>query len=219
MTRISIGLVLALWLALSVSTAMAAFDNLSVSPRARAMGDAGVAVADDAFASYLNPAGLAGMPAAQLGTSYLRPYGLSFTDLIYVGGVLPLGGRSGVLGFGVRRFGVNSQDVDLLTESTYTVSHGLTLYEDLHSVIRFGSAVNVYNLEFGPTLGELDPGSDTVFGFDLGLLVTLRERTRLGVFVKNANNPQIGRDEEETSRMLSELASQSRRFRTFDVDF
>ena len=28
-----------------------------------------------------------------------------------------------------------------------------------------------------------------------------------------------GRDEEETSRMLSELANQSRRFRTFDVDF
>jgi putative cell wall-binding protein len=28
-----------------------------------------------------------------------------------------------------------------------------------------------------------------------------------------------GRDEEETSRMLSELASQGRRFRTFDVDF
>jgi hypothetical protein len=219
MARILTGLLLALTLGLSAVPAGAAFENVDISPRARAMGDEQVAIADDAYAPYFNPAGLGRATQSSLGASYLRPYGLSFTDLIYVGGVIPLSARYGGVGFGVRRFAVDwdhkdpvtgvVENTDLLEESTYTVSHGLRLYEDMHSTVMFGSALNVYHLRFGPTVGAdgwgeggIDPGGATVVGLDAAMLVVLRERTRLGVLVKNLNNPQIGLDNEEIKQRV-----------------
>lgn len=219
MTRKLLALLLALALGLTAGPTWAAFENVNISPRARAMGDAGVAVANDAFAPYFNPAGLAGLSQSTLGTSYVRPYGVSFADLVYIGGVVPLNTPAGTIGFGIRRFAVDwdhedpvtgaKESVDLLTESTYTISHGIKLYEDLHSAVQVGSSLNVYNLKFGPSYGTdgsgndgIDPGSDTVVGLDVGMLVTLHERTRLGALVKNLNNPQIGREEEELKQRI-----------------
>jgi hypothetical protein len=203
------GPLLALALCLGALPAAASFDNVTVSPRARAMGECGAAMADDAFAPYFNPAGLALLAEPTAGASYIRPYGLSFTDFVYLGGALPLRGRAGVVGVGLRRFGVEYGGVDLLRETTLTVAQGLRIYEDMHSTLRAGYALNVYNLKFGPTVGDdgegangFDPGSDTAIGLDAGLLVTLHERTRLGVMVKNLNNPQIGLDGEEIGRRL-----------------
>jgi hypothetical protein len=184
------------------------------------MGEAAVAVADDAFATYFNPAGLAALSHSALGTSYMRPFGLNFADLLYLGGTLRVNESFGTVGFGVRRFAVDWDgvdpvtgevtNVDLLEESTYTFGHGFRLYEDLHSAVRVGYALNIYHLEFGPTVSAdgvglevfENPGSDTVAGLDLGLLVTLHQRTRLGVLVKNANSPQIGLENEEIRQRI-----------------
>ncbi len=86
------GPLLALALCLCALPAAASFDNVSVSPRARAMGEAGVALADDAFAPYFNPAGLAILAEPTAGASYIRPFALSFADFVYFGGAVPLGG-------------------------------------------------------------------------------------------------------------------------------
>ncbi|MBK6898795.1 MAG: hypothetical protein IPH09_05875 [bacterium] len=193
----------ALVLGLAASTAQAAFENVDISPRARAMGGTAVAVADDAFAPFFNPAGMAGQTRPALGNSYVKPYGLSFNEQMYFGGVAPLSARLGALGFGYRRFAVTYQDVDLTTESTFTLAHGLTLYEDLHSTIRFGTALNLYDLEYAETVGGVDPGHASVVGADVGLQVVLHERTRLGVLVRNLNNPQIGLDNEELQQQLT----------------
>jgi len=192
----------ALVLGLAAGTASAAFDNVDISPRARAMGDAGTATADDAFAPYFNPAGMAGMKGQTLGNSYVRPYGLDFTDQVYFGGVFALNERFGSVGFGLRRWATTYEDVDLHTETTYTLAHGIRLYEDLHTTIDVGTALNLYRLEFGETIGLQDPGDDTVAGFDAAMLVTLHRRTRLGVMVKNINNPQIGLANEELTQRL-----------------
>ncbi len=204
------GVLLALGLGLIAGPAAASFENVAVSPRARAMGEGAVTMADDAFAPYFNPAGLALLSGPAVTASYVRPYGVSFLDLGYVGGALPLGGRSGTLGFGLRRLATEFGDVQLERETTATLAYGLKLYEDMHSAIRIGAALNAYNLKFGATVGDgsadfvgsQDPGSDTVVGADAGLLITLHERTRLGVFVKNLNNPQIGLDKEEIGQRV-----------------
>jgi hypothetical protein len=200
---------LALTLGLTAGTARAAFENVSVSPRSRAMGDAGVAVADDAFASYLNPAAMAGLSHNTLGSSYVRPFGLAFTDLVYFGGALPISPKAGTIGFGFRHFGVSYEGSDLLKESTFTVSHGISLYSDIHSTVNFGYSLNVYRLEFGPTVGSdgqgtdgFNPGDDTALGLDLALLIVLHERTRLGLLAKNVNIPQIGEDNEEIPQRI-----------------
>lgn len=202
MKRNEILLIAALVLGLAGS-ATAAFENVDISPRARAMGDAAVAVADDAFAPYFNPAGMAGLKGSTLGNSYVRPYSLDFTDQLYFGGAFELGPRYGALGFGLRRFATEYQDVELQTETTWTLAHGIRLFEDVHTTIDFGTALNLYQLEFGETIGGLDPGDDVVAGLDLGLMVQLHSRTRLGASVKNVNNPQIGLDNEELPRRIN----------------
>jgi len=226
MTRIQFGLLLTLLLGLTAGPTLAAFENLDISPRARGMGDSGVAVAGDAFAPYFNPAGMLDNDGPALGTSFLRPYGLSFADLIYFGGVMPFKAGQQAIGFGIRRFAVSYDadvpaalfpdttpddggEVELMAENTFTVSHSVRLYEDLHSSVTFGSSLNIYHLKFGESVGldgysgaGVDPGSDIAAGLDFGLLVTLHERTRLGAMVKNLNNPQIGLDEEELKQRI-----------------
>jgi len=209
MTRKMMLFGVALVLGLSALPAFAAFENVDISPRARAMGGAGAAVADDAFAPYFNPAGIMLQEDIALGTSYVRPYGLDFTDLVYLGAVVPLSGKSGGFGFGLRRFAVEYQDVDLTTETTITASYAARVYEDLHSSVTFGSSLNFNHLEFGESIGSgmeaddsIDPGDDWAVGLDVGMIVTLHQRTRLGVMVKNLNNPQIGIDEEELGQRL-----------------
>ncbi len=207
MKRKIITTIAVLALGLIAGPVLAAFENVDISPRARGMGDAAVAVADDAFAPYFNPAGLARITGVTLGNSYVKPYGLDFSEQMYLGGVIPGTSRLGNFGFGIRRFAVTYEDVDLATETTYTLAHGIMLFEDLHSSVSVGTALNFYSLEFGETVTGIDPGSDVVGGLDVGLLVTVHRRTRIGVMVKNLNNPQIGEDNQElTSRLHGGIA-------------
>ena len=202
MMRRTVYCIVALALGLSALPALAAFDNVDISPRARAMGDAAVAIADDAFAPYFNPAGMVAVTRPQLGNSYVQPYSLSFNEQLYVGGVLPLNTKLGHVGFGFRRYAVEYQDVALTTESTFTLAHGITLFEDMHSRVSVGTALNMYRLEYATSVSGLDPGDDAVFGLDVGLMAILHERTRIGVLVKNMNNPQIGLDNEQLPQRL-----------------
>jgi len=208
-TRIRTAILLTFALGLVAGTAWGAFPNLSVSPRSRAMGDAAVAVPGDAFAPYHNPALLGAMRRPTIGTSYVRPYGLDFHDLFYLGGAIPLPTKYGAIGYGLRLYGSSYQDVDLEKETTFTLAHGLPIYSDLHSTINFGYALNLYRLEFGPTVGTdgqgtggFDPGNDVAFSLDAALYITLHERTHLGVLTKNLTNSQIGQDNEELPQRI-----------------
>jgi hypothetical protein len=203
MYRRTTAILILLALTLAALPAQAVFENLMVSPRARAMGDAGVAVPDAPFAAYLNPALLAyGDRSGSVGLSYLQPYGLSFNKLGYLGGQFRLPGRAGSIGIGLRQYGVEYEGVDLAKEATLTLSHGIFLYNDLHSSVALGYGLNVYRLEFGETVTGVDPGDDTSLGADLSLVATLHDRTRIGVMIHNLNSPKIGRDEEELPRRL-----------------
>jgi hypothetical protein len=160
-------------------------------------------VADAPFATYLNPSALADLDrAGAVGLSYLRPYGLSFHDLYYLGGGFRLPGRAGAVGFGFRQYGVDFEGVSLQKESVFTVSHGLNLVRDVHSSVSVGYGFSFNRLEFGETVTGIDPGDDWSVGFDLGLTATLHERTRIGVLIHNLNSPKIGIDEEELPRRL-----------------
>jgi hypothetical protein len=188
------------WQALPVQ---AAFENVMVSPRARAMGDAGVAVPDAPYATYLNPALLAyAERAGSVGLSYTQPYGLSFNKLLYLGAQFRLPGRAGSLGLGLRQFGVDFEGVDLTKEGTLTLSHGIALYDDLHSSVALGYGLNLYQLEYAESVTGIDPGDDVSLGFDLALVATLHERTRVAFMIHNLNAPKIGVDEEELPRRL-----------------
>lgn len=199
--KLTILLVLAA-LGLSAVPAQAYFETTVISPRSRGMGESAVAVPDPQAAAFLNPAQLAGAGSTSLGAAYLRPFRAGFADFYYLGGALPLSERWGNFGFGLSNFQVEYLDVDLLKETQLSLAHGVNLYRDLHSTIDFGWSVAMYNVDLGPTVDGDDPGEATAFGVDVGLLMTLHQRTRLGVQIKNMNNPQIGDDEEDLARRL-----------------
>jgi hypothetical protein len=195
-------LVILATLGFSAVPASAFFDNTVVSPRARSMGEAAVAVQDAAFAAFINPSQLGELDGGKAAVSYVRPFRLDYTDFFFAGTGIPVSEKWGNLGVAMSHFKVGYRDTSLLQETQVTVAHGFGLYSDYHSRIDLGWALNMYNVELGQSVSGYDPGSDTAFGFDLGFMMTLHKRTHLGVQVKNLNNPQIGLDQEELRRRL-----------------
>lgn len=189
-------------LGLSAAPAWAFFEDVDVNPRSRAMGESSVAVLDGAFAAFQNPGGLGELSNGEVSATYMQPFRLDFTDYFYLGTALPVSEKYGNIGIAMSHFKVGYQDTSLLKETQITVAHGVKLYEDYHSRVDFGYALNMYNVELGQTVSGFDPGSDTAFGIDLGFMMTLHKRTRLGFQVKNLNNPQIGQDVEELPKKI-----------------
>lgn len=199
--KLTILLVLAA-LGLSAGSAQAYFDNTVISPRSRGMGESAVAVPDGISAAFLNPAYLVGAGSPMVGTSYTQPLRADFNDFYYLGGALPVSSRWGNFGFGISNFQVEYLDVELLKETQVSLAHGVNLFRDMHSSVDFGWALSMYSVEAAETVDGDDPGSATAYGVDVGMLMTLHTRTRIGFQIKNLNNPMIGADEEELARRL-----------------
>lgn len=179
-----------------VAGAAGVFDNLILTPRARAMGGAFVALSDDESAIFMNPAGLAEQDAVGVYTSYVDLYGYPYFDLGSVSAVVPT--SYGTVGIGGRVLKVEYNNVDLETEYTVTVGQGFMLMKDIHSSLAFGYAANLYGLSFdSDSISGEDLGSANAVGFDVGVLGTLRDRTRFGFFMKNINNPKLGETDTE----------------------
>ena len=101
--------------------------------------------------------------------------------------------KYGNLGMAISHFKVGYQDTSLLKETQLTLAHGFNLYERLSTPrIDFGYALNCTTSTWARRSRVSIPGSDTAFGIDLGLMMTLHKRTPLGFQIKNLNNPQIG---------------------------
>lgn len=187
--------------AVAPGLARAAFQDIEVSPRLRALGEAGTAVALDAYAPLHNPALLAWSDDVSGAVSYLEPFSLPFSSQSAIAGSMPLPGGAGGLGFGIRKFGVRYMDVDMTDEMTLSIAHGFKLMHDAQSELAFGWSVSFYSLGYGRSVTGLDPGKATSLGLGLGAVATVRERTRVGFSIENANNPSIGdRDHEDLNR-------------------
>lgn len=210
MRRKLLAAVLCSWAAIFAGTpAHALFDDLAISPRARALGEALTTTANDAWAFYYNPAmlPLISTPVAEVST--VQPNGQSFNNLTSIALATPLRRSGGGIGVGWRRYGVDFGGTDLATENTLSVAHGFRLFGDASTGAYFGWALNFYNAEFAPTVGAggdgsngIDPGNAWAVGFDFGGVGTIYERTRVGFFTRNLNNPTIGVDGEELRRQV-----------------
>jgi hypothetical protein len=198
-------LVLALVLAamLIARPAHSAFEDLEVSPQARALGGAWAAALDDPYAAFHNPASLAWTTRTGAQASWLRPFGYDFATQTAAAAVLPLPTWGGV-GVGVRRFGVDWQGENLMHETTVAVSHGMRILDDAQTQLALGWTLNLYALDYGRSVSGLDPGNAVSLGVSLGAIATVRERTRVGIQVMDVNNPDIGsRDKEQLPRAVT----------------
>lgn len=170
---------------------LAVFPDLNPSARARAMGGSFVALADDGFAVYYNPAGLCQITDYQFHTSYQRPFGTSFLSHNWADITVPIG-RYGTFGFSFQKLGVEYKGVEMEGEKTFQFGQGFRLMGDIHSWLSLGYTLNLYSLEFGSSVEEMDLGSAHTFGLNIGCLAGIWGRTKLGFMARNINNPQMG---------------------------
>lgn len=191
-------------LAMSSSPAQAIFDPLEVSPRTRAMGGTVAAVTGDAWSVYHNPSLLSWLEDPSVAGATARPNNGDYNRLTALSGSIVLPDRWGGMSFGLRRYGVEYKDVDLLSEYTISVSHGFQLFRDESSAAAFGWSLNFFNLDLGQSVGRsgdgsdgVDPGNAWTVGLDLSAAVEIWERTKVGFVARNINNPTIGVNNEE----------------------
>ena len=197
-------------LLLPQGAARAAFDDIAISPRARAMGDAFVAVDGDAWSFYHNPAMIPWITNPEIAAAGTEPNNGTYNTLATLGGVVPLQGGWGGLAFGLRRFGIDYRETSLLTEYTLSVSQGIQLFKDDASGAAFGWTLNFFNLDLGQSIGlagdgsnGIDPGNAWAVGLDLAGVVEVWDRTKVGFVAKNINSPTIGDENEELLQQLT----------------
>jgi len=203
-------LLAALAAALLAVPARASFDDLGAGARAPGMGDAFTALADDAYAIYYNPAGLALLGKPELAASRTQHLaGLSDGSGLgtsFLGYAQPLGEGEGALGAAVQSF---SMDGGYYGERSYYLSYGrpaprglgldglywgLSLKDLSRSFGDLPEAANAYN-GMNAT-GLADPvlsGNSGVSAFDadLGLLYRMRENYSAGLQLMHVPQPNV----------------------------
>lgn len=171
-----------------------AFDDRYPSARATGMSNSFVAIANDVWAAYYNPAGLANIDNYQSGLSYQTPFSYSFLTSVFASVVVPISAEYGAAGFAVESFGVKYKGNTLNQEYVATLSHGFFLLNDIHTSLSIGYNLKYYHMELGESIGGIDLGSGGTFGLDIGIQASIYKRTYLGMYIYNLNSPTLGVD-------------------------
>jgi hypothetical protein len=152
-----------------------------VGARPLAMGGAFVGLADDANATYYNPAGIARLDSSQMTFSYDAndPYGLFSRS--YLSYVSKVPGKN--IGYGVsyasNRFVIGVYD---------------RYEEGNHDSYWLSGACKVFDTYVGMNVrytGDSIPGVRTGVGIDLSLLKVLNEKWSAGLLFQDMNNPKL----------------------------
>lgn len=159
-----------------------AFLKIGVGARALGMGGSFTAVADEAGASYWNPAGLDLFHQTKLEATHSR---LSLDRNYDTGAFAQSFGRYGSLGVGWIRFGVDK--IELRTDDTPDPDGYGRDDEDAYLVSYSKSILG--SLSFGATgkyiTQELLGKRATAYGADLGILLRLRNGWSMGLVTQN----------------------------------
>jgi len=144
---------------------------------------------------FHNPAGLAELENGffTVGRSAIAGVPYSYA------GVLLTSSPVGVLGITLQQSETTVSNVSLSTEQALGLTGGLYLQQDRNSSLSVGYAVNLFRWSLGRTAGPSGDGSDglpaakgSAVGVDVGVMAVLRQKHRIGVFIKNANTPSMG---------------------------
>lgn len=196
---------------LAPNAAMAAFEDVGIGARVTGLGGAYTAVADDVYASYYNPAGLATLSRPEVATTYSKLLtGLSDSSNLqnsFLAYAHPLqDGRQGTLGLAWNYFTLDS----LYRESTVFGSYARPLFtSELPDKLYAGASLKLLNRSIGsnsaasqplgPTgqvvVGANDPvlqkGAQNDMDADIGVLYRVRPRWTAGLSVQHLLEPNI----------------------------
>ncbi len=180
-------IIIALCLVFLAANLAAIFDDYEPSPRARAMGGAYYSISSDANAIFYNPSGLNSADNSII-IGYTKLFDNDFQVLNTIAYSMHLPRNLGTIGIGLQSMDVDFQDVNLMSEKVYALSHSFNILNDIHSNFDIGYTLNMYHLSIDGF------GEQPAFGINLGALATVHQRTQIGFTITNLNNPSVGED-------------------------
>ncbi len=152
----------------SLNTAAATFLNITPGSRPNAMGSAQTALAEDLFALYYNPAGIADLQRGSAGFFRHNLWGKAGFPLTFVGGVLAT--KVGVVGVAFNNLNLDSSSPFGDTINSYERAFQLSLARKMGSNVALGGSLKLVRSK----LGGFQDGSDfsaNAIAVDFGLLV------------------------------------------------
>jgi len=180
-------------------SAQVASDYTYTGAEATALAGAVVANPGNTTSLFHNPAGIAELDGLSLTSGQSNLYGLSYIPLRFIG----CSWKSpwfGTIGLSSIQSSVEYLSTELSKEISISFSNGFYLLNDKNSKFMVGYSVNFMDWNLGHSAGVsgdasdgLDLGSVNAVGVDFGIQAVLREKHRVGVFIKNINSPTIGR--------------------------
>lgn len=191
-----------------VYTTAVPFLQIEPDSRAAGMGNAGVALADNASAIFWNPAGLAGQQGAEISLTHAQWLPAITSDLFYeylVGkyhweGVGTLGGHITFLNLGEQEYR-DENNVNLGTFRSYELATGASYGRMVTERLALGTGLRLIysNLSSGQTVGQTETKAGVSVGVDLAALYAFKPfelgsvpvTTKLGFNLANMG-PAIG---------------------------
>ena len=163
------------------------FEKNGCGARAVGLANAYVAIADDPWAVYYNPAGLARIASFQAAVFFSpAQFGMSELRTVCAGMITPMSFCTG----------------DLVIDQ-----FGYELYRETSVALGFGMSVNEW-IALGVTthlnrVAIEGYGSSSRFVFDVGGITSLAESVRLGWCWKNVNQARVGVQSEQLPQIMS----------------
>ncbi len=175
------------------------FSNLS-HVGSKSMGMAGAVVSDvnDLETVFYNPAGLVNVKPYSFIAGTTDLYGLKFLNHQFLSISLPYKSALSIQQLGTNSSGLS--DKNLSSEKSISFSKAFFLLDDANSKLSVG--YNINGLIFyqnasagvnGDGTSGLGSGETTTIGLDIGVHASLRNKISFGAFIKNINNPSIGK--------------------------
>ena len=185
-------------LALTVSFAQVS-DYAYIGAEPSAMAGAVVAERGSNWSIFHNPAGITEIAGTHFSVGGGKLYGFNWlpTYNLSVFSPLPVIGK---IGFSMQQLKTKYRGKTLSTEQTISVAQGFNLQKDKNSHLAIGYTANFVQWDLGSSAGisgdgtdGLELGSVNAITVDFGVLASLREKYRFGVFLKNINSGAVGK--------------------------
>tara|TARA_Y100000589_G_C27098189_1_gene606879 strand:- start:408 stop:1292 length:885 start_codon:yes stop_codon:yes gene_type:complete len=148
---------------------------------------------------YHNPAGLSELDNIQVSFGYSKIFNQSFLPYTNIDVIIPSKKKFGNFGISIQQMSIDYNGNTLSSESTLGISQGFFVLKDMNSTMSLGYTINLMNWDLGQSAGisgdgsdGIDLGSDHTFSIDIGLQAALRQKYRVGVFIKNFNQQSVG---------------------------
>ena len=112
---------------------------------------------------------------------------------------MPLNEKFGSLAIHADQSGIDYGGRHYGDETALGLSHAFYLQKDLRSSLRFGYSLKYMSIDYGMSAGLSGDGSDGIdlgggstISVDMGLQGSLRDRTWIGVTIRNINSAEMG---------------------------